>query len=34
MFKFIINKTGWIEAPKNALNSEIGGDQNLILKIE
>lgn len=34
MFKFIINKTGWIEAPKYASNSENGGDQNLILKIE
>ncbi|MBF4516040.1 serine hydrolase [Flavobacterium sp. ANB] len=34
MFKFVINKTGWMEAPKNASNSEIGGDQNLILKID
>lgn len=34
MFKFVINKSGWIKAPKYALNSEIGGDRNLILKIE
>lgn len=34
MFKFVINKTGWVEAPKNALNIENGPDQNLLLKIE
>lgn len=34
MFKFVINKTGWIEAPKNALNIEKGPDQNLLLVIE
>ncbi|RZJ77397.1 MAG: hypothetical protein EOO47_16930 [Flavobacterium sp.] len=32
-FKFVINKTGWAEAPENAINKEDGGDQNLILKI-
>lgn len=34
MFKFVINKTGWIEAPPNALNIENGPDKNLVLKIE
>jgi hypothetical protein len=34
MFKFVINKTGWIEAPENALNIENGPDKNLLLKIE
>jgi len=34
MFKFVINKTGWIEAPQNALNIENGPDKNLLLKIE
>lgn len=34
MFKFVINKTGWIEAPQNALNIEKGPDQNLLLVIE
>lgn len=34
MFKFVINKTGWIQAPKNALNVENGPDKNLILKLE
>ena len=34
MFKFVINKTGWIEAPKSALNVENGPDQNLLLKID
>ncbi|MCR4029234.1 MULTISPECIES: serine hydrolase [Flavobacterium] len=33
LFKFVINKTGWMEAPKNAINREIDGDQNLMLKI-
>ncbi|HEY1192963.1 serine hydrolase [Flavobacterium sp.] len=33
LFKFVINKTGWMEAPKNAINRETEGDQNLILKI-
>lgn len=33
LFKFVINKTGWIEAPKNAINREVDGDENLILKI-
>ncbi|AWK06103.1 hypothetical protein HYN56_18465 [Flavobacterium crocinum] len=33
LFKFVINKTGWMEAPKNAINRETDGDQNLILKI-
>lgn len=33
LFKFVINKTGWITAPKNAINRETEGDQNLILKI-
>ncbi|WP_289659287.1 serine hydrolase [Flavobacterium panacagri] len=32
-FKFVINKTGWMEAPKNVINRETEGDQNLILKI-
>lgn len=32
-FKFIINKTGWMEAPKNVINSEVDGDENLILRI-
>jgi CubicO group peptidase (beta-lactamase class C family) len=34
MFKFVINKSGWMEAPKNALNIENGPDQNLLLKID
>ncbi|MCD0469683.1 serine hydrolase [Flavobacterium sp. JAS] len=34
MFKFVINETGWIQAPKNALNVENGPDKNLILKTE
>ncbi len=33
LFKFVINKTGWIEAPKNAVNRQTDGDENLILKI-
>ncbi|MBZ4035023.1 serine hydrolase [Flavobacterium sp. 17A] len=33
LFKFVINKTGWMEAPKNAINRETDGDENLILKI-
>lgn len=33
LFKFVINKTGWMEAPKNAINRETEGHQNLILKI-
>lgn len=33
LFKFVINKTGWMEAPKNAINRETEGDENLILKI-
>lgn len=32
-FKFVINKTGWMEAPKNVINRETEGDENLILKI-
>lgn len=32
LFKFVINKTGWIEAPKNAINRQTDGDENLILK--
>lgn len=32
LFKFVINKTGWMEAPKNAINRETDGDENLILK--
>ncbi|SEO29219.1 CubicO group peptidase, beta-lactamase class C family [Flavobacterium sp. CF108] len=34
MFKFVINKTGWLKTPKNTLNIENGPDQNLLLKIE
>ncbi len=33
LFKFVINKTGWIEAPKNVINRETDGDENLILRI-
>ncbi len=33
LFKFVINKTGWIEAPKNVINRQTEGDENLILKI-
>ncbi|MFD2943082.1 serine hydrolase [Flavobacterium notoginsengisoli] len=33
LFKFVINKTGWMEAPKNAINREVDGDKNLILKM-
>ena len=33
LFKFVINKTGWMEAPKNAINRQTDGDENLILKI-
>ncbi|WP_433763841.1 serine hydrolase [Flavobacterium ginsenosidimutans] len=33
LFKFVINKTGWMEAPKNAINRQTEGDENLILKI-
>lgn len=33
LFKFVINNTGWAEAPENAINKENGGDDNLILKI-
>jgi CubicO group peptidase (beta-lactamase class C family) len=33
LFKFVINSTGWAEAPENAINKENGGDNNLILKI-
>ncbi|KAF2506666.1 serine hydrolase [Flavobacterium zhairuonense] len=33
MFKFVINKSGWMQTPKNAINKETEGDQNLILKI-
>ncbi|PWB23679.1 serine hydrolase [Flavobacterium sp. HTF] len=33
LFKFVINNTGWAEAPQNAINKENGGDDNLILKI-
>jgi hypothetical protein len=32
-FKFVINKSGWIEAPQNVINREADGDKNLILKI-
>lgn len=32
LFKFVINKTGWMEAPKNAINRQTDGDENLILK--
>ncbi|MBE8724813.1 serine hydrolase [Flavobacterium hungaricum] len=31
MFKFVINKTGWVKGPKNAINIENGADKNLIL---
>lgn len=34
IFKFVINETGWIQAPKNASNVENGPDKNLILKTE
>ncbi|WP_264537764.1 serine hydrolase [Flavobacterium sp. N1736] len=34
MFKFVINKTGWVKSPKGALNMENGPDQNLLLKID
>jgi len=33
LFKFVINKTGWMEAPKNAINRQNDGDENLILRI-
>lgn len=33
LFKFVINKTGWMEAPKNVINRETDGDENLILRI-
>ncbi|MHC0445073.1 serine hydrolase [Flavobacterium sp. 3-218] len=33
LFKFVINKTGWMEAPKNAINRQTEGDENLILKL-
>ncbi|OXB09903.1 serine hydrolase [Flavobacterium reichenbachii] len=33
MFKFVINKSGWVKAPDNASNIEKGGDQNLIIVI-
>lgn len=33
LFKFVINKTGWMEAPKNAINRQNDSDENLILKI-
>ncbi|GAA4130413.1 hypothetical protein GCM10022250_21280 [Flavobacterium chungbukense] len=33
LFKFVINKTGWTVAPRNAINKETEGDENLILKI-
>lgn len=33
LFKFVINKTGWTVAPKNVINRETEGDENLILKI-
>lgn len=32
MFKFVINKTGWVAAPENVINKETEGDKNLILK--
>lgn len=32
-FKFVINKTGWVEAPKNISNKENSGDENLILNL-
>ncbi|WP_281233385.1 serine hydrolase [Flavobacterium gelatinilyticum] len=32
LFKFVINKSGWIQAPINAINRESDGDNNLILK--
>lgn len=34
LFKFVINKNSWTEAPKNALNIENSANKNLILKIE
>lgn len=33
-FKFVINQTGWVKAPKNALNVEDSTDKNLTFKIE
>jgi len=33
LFKFVVNKTGWTVAPKNAINRETEGDENLIVKI-
>lgn len=34
MFKFVINKTGWVEAPKNVINIENGQDKNLIMILQ
>jgi hypothetical protein len=34
MFKFVINKTGWVEAPKNVINIENGPDKNLIMILQ
>ncbi|MFB9080354.1 serine hydrolase [Flavobacterium procerum] len=34
LFKFVINKSGWIEAPVNAINAEKGGDKNLIMILQ
>lgn len=33
-FKFVIDKTGWLTAPRNALNMDESPDQNLILKVK
>ncbi|KAF2513944.1 serine hydrolase [Flavobacterium foetidum] len=34
LFKFVINKSGWVEAPSNAINAEKGGDRNLIMILQ
>ncbi|MFD1604988.1 serine hydrolase [Flavobacterium artemisiae] len=34
MFKFVINKTGWVEAPKNVVNIENGPDKNLLMILQ
>jgi len=34
LFKFVINKTGWVAAPQNAVNVDSGEDRNLILKTD
>ncbi|MBO9584544.1 MAG: serine hydrolase [Flavobacterium sp.] len=33
LFKFVINKTGWMEAPKKVINRENDNNENLILRI-